>query len=157
MLLGLTGCASIAGDSIQIMPISSTPSNAQVVITDEKGIEVYTGTTPTSVPLEKSDGSYFGGKTYIVKIDKEGYQPRLITINSEANGWYIGGNLVFGGLIGWLIVDPMSGNMYKLTPEAIEGSLEAEGNSRFDGSNRISVMLLQDLPISMHAHLQPLQ
>lgn len=38
-------------------------------------------------------------------------------IKASANGWYIGGNIVFGGLIGWLAVDPFNGGMYTLKPK----------------------------------------
>ena len=32
----------------------------------------------------------------------------------DVSGWYAGGNLFFGGLIGYLIVDPMTGAMWTL-------------------------------------------
>jgi hypothetical protein len=35
---------------------------------------LYTGQTPTTVTLQKSDGSYFGGKHYTVVIEKDGYK-----------------------------------------------------------------------------------
>ena len=38
MLLG--GCATIMGDKTQVMPVSSSPSDATIKITDERGIEV---------------------------------------------------------------------------------------------------------------------
>ena len=40
------------------------------------------------------------------------------------DGWYIG-NIVFGGLIGWLVVDPASGAMWKLQ-DSVHGNLEAK-------------------------------
>jgi hypothetical protein len=40
------------------------------------------------------------------------------------SGWYFG-NLLFGGVIGMLIVDPLTGAMYNLTPEKIEQSMSA--------------------------------
>ena len=44
-------------------------------------------------------------------MEKDGYEPVTLPIKANANGWYIGGNLVFGGLIGWLAVDPFNGGM----------------------------------------------
>jgi hypothetical protein len=38
------------------------------------------------------------------------------------DGWYFG-NLLFGGLIGLLIVDPATGAMYKLEPNEINCNL----------------------------------
>ncbi len=66
----MSGCASIVGDKEQSITISSMPSNANVVIVDERSQEVHSATTPTTVMLRKSDGSYFGGKTYNVEISK---------------------------------------------------------------------------------------
>ena len=146
----LAGCATIVGDKTQLIPIASTPSDASIVITDERGSEVFKGTTPTTVTLEKSDGSYWGKKSYTVVISKEGYTAQTIPITASANGWYIGGNIIFGGLIGWFIVDPMNGAMYTLTPEQISANLGekvSHNNNAKDGS--ISIVLIQDVPVSL--------
>ena len=45
---------------------------------------------------------------------KEGYVPYSAKIERGVDGWYILGNLFFGGLIGWLIVDPATGAMWTL-------------------------------------------
>jgi len=147
LVLVFAGCATIVGDKTQLMPINSTPDSATVLITDEKGVQVFRGQTPTSVTLQKSDGSYWGGKHYTVIISKEGYDAQTITVTSSPNGWYIGGNIVFGGLIGWFIVDPFNGAMYNLSPEQITASLgekSAYNNDFSDGA--ISVVLLEDVP-----------
>ncbi|MGK5712924.1 hypothetical protein ACSNKO_18985, partial [Proteus mirabilis] len=76
------------------------------------------------VTLEKSTGSYFGKKQYEVTISKDGASPVTLPLKSNANGWYIGGNLLFGGLIGWFLVDPFNGGMYTLHPEKVEATLK---------------------------------
>lgn len=153
LLLG--GCATIVGDKTQLIPISSTPSDAAIVIMDERGSEVFKGVTPTTVTLPKSDGSYWGGKEYKVTISKNGYATQVIPIKSSPNGWYIGGNIIFGGLIGWFIVDPMNGAMYTLTPEQIATNRSGElthNNEAKDGS--ISIVLLQDVPDSLRSEMK---
>ncbi|WP_240470546.1 PEGA domain-containing protein [Halomonas halocynthiae] len=145
----MTGCASIVGEREQSVTISSSPSNASVMITDERRDEVYSGTTPTTVQLRKSDGSYFGGKTYTVELSKEGYDNRSVIINSRPNGWYIGGNLVFGGLIGWFIVDPLTGAMYNLTPNSINATLGEKVVTTEDGGSEITLVLIEDVPAEM--------
>ena len=153
--LFLAGCATIVGDKTQLIPISSTPSQASIVITDERGSEVFNGTTPTTVTLQKSDGSYWGKKSYTVTISKEGYTTQTIPITANANGWYIGGNIIFGGLIGWFIVDPMNGAMYTLTPEQISATLGekmSHNNNAKDGS--ISIVLIQDVPLSLRSEMK---
>ena len=81
----MTGCASIVGEKEQSVTINSSPSNADVLITDERSMEVHSGTTPSTVQLRKSDGSYFGGKSYTVEISKEGYESRTMMISSSPN------------------------------------------------------------------------
>lgn len=155
LLLG--GCATLVGETTQLVPISSTPNDANVVITDEKGSEVFKGKTPTTVTLQKSDGSYWGGKNYLVKISKEGYMEQEIPVKSSPNGWYIGGNFIFGGLIGWFIVDPLNGAMYTLSPEQVSASIgekSAHNNKATDGS--ISIVLLQDVPTSLRKQMKKL-
>ena len=147
MLLIFTGCATIVGDRTHLMLLNSTPSAATVEIVDETGTEIFKGQTPTSVTLEKSTGKYWGKKSYTVKISKDGFKIQTIPIIAKANGWYIGGNIIFGGLIGWFIVDPFNGAMYNLTPDKINASLggkEAHNNSATDGN--ISIVLLEDVP-----------
>ncbi|MDN3552893.1 PEGA domain-containing protein [Halomonas almeriensis] len=150
----MTGCASIVGEKEQTVTINSTPSNAEVLITDEKSQRVHSGSTPTTVQLRKADGSYFGGKSYNVEISKDGYEDRTMMINSTPNGWYVGGNLIFGGLIGWLIVDPLTGAMYNLSPDTINASLDESVATTEDGAQEISVVLIEDVPQEMRQDMQ---
>lgn len=150
--VSLVSCATIVGDPTQRMPINSNPSEASILITDEKGVEVFKGQTPANVTLQKSNGSYWGGKTYAVEVSKNGYETQIIPVTSSPNGWYIAGNLIFGGLIGWFIVDPFSGDMYNLSPENIDASLSAKmshNNTATDGG--ISIMLIDDVPTELRS------
>ena len=81
-----------------------------MVITDEYGKNIFKGKTPTTITLNKGDG-YFHGKDYTVTISKNGFADRVVKIESKASGWYILGDIAFGGLIGWFIVDPATGAM----------------------------------------------
>lgn len=107
-----TGCASIVSQSSWPISVKSTPDSAKFSITNEKGEKVHTGTTPALVTLKSSSG-YFDGESYSLQFSKEGYQDTISTIDSSINGWYFG-NILFGGLVGLLIVDPASGAMFKL-------------------------------------------
>ncbi|WKN24011.1 hypothetical protein [Azotobacter vinelandii] len=151
----LHGCATIVGDDTQVIPINSSPSDASILVTDEKGMPVYRGTTPTSVVLQKSDGSYWGKKSFTLEIRKEGYATRTIPITASANGWYIGGNILFGGLIGWFVVDPFNGSMYSLSPEQVSTSLDATG-ARYSPEDGLSIVLLEDVPEELRAKMRPL-
>lgn len=120
----LTGCATIMGDKYQTVSINSNPVGANYSIQDETGKIVQTGVTPADVILAKHDGSYFGKKTYKVTFSKEGYKDSEYALSTMANGKYVVGNLVFGGLVGWFIVDPLNGGMYTISPEKVSQELE---------------------------------
>ncbi|MCA0914812.1 hypothetical protein LCL99_11235 [Halomonas denitrificans] len=150
----LSGCASIVGDRDQAITINSAPTHADITIVDEKGQQVFEGSTPTSVTLKKADGSYFGGKDYVVTISKDGFQSRSIEITSHANGWYVGGNLIFGGLIGWLIVDPLTGAMYSLTPDEINTYLGDSLTSTQGGEQEVTLVLIEDVPQELRNNLK---
>ncbi|MDO6460769.1 hypothetical protein Q4485_08675 [Granulosicoccaceae sp. 1_MG-2023] len=152
----MTGCASIVGSPDQSVVIHSTPSNANVTITDEKMVEVHSGVTPVTVQLRKSDGSYFGGKEYTVEISKQGYESRTMMIKSAPNGWYIGGNLIFGGLIGWLVVDPLTGSMYNLSPDTINAALGESVSSNENGESEIKLVLVEDVPGNLRDKMEPI-
>lgn len=158
VFFAITGCATIVGSPTQVMPISSTPGDATVLITDEKGVEIFKGVTPTSVTLKKSDGSYWGKKSYTVEISKDGYETQTIPVTASANGWYIAGNFFFGGLIGWFIVDPLNGHMYSLSPENVTATLPgvtSHNNSAADSS--IKIMLLEDVPTELRGKIIRIQ
>jgi hypothetical protein len=149
----LSGCASIVGKAgAEVLSLKSTPDQASIIIEDETGTKVFEGKTPTNVPLEKKKG-FFSGKSYSVKISKPGFADRIVNVGTNVNGWYIGGNLIFGGLIGWLIVDPATGAMWTLNTNDINVTLEPSKQSinSNDGSQRI--MLLSDVPTPLLSKL----
>lgn len=146
----LSGCATIIGQSTQTVALKSVPPGAHIVITDETGKVTFEGKTPTTVTLKKSNGHYFGGKDYLVKLTLPGYQEADIALKTSPNGWYIGGNIVFGGLIGWLIVDPFNGGMYTLSPEQVDATMTAKTADNFKYANgNLSIVMIQNVPQSL--------
>ncbi|WP_256730386.1 hypothetical protein [Pseudomonas sp. ANT_H12B] len=117
-LVAMSGCASIVSDSKPEVGIYSLPTTAKYSITNSRGIIVASGVTPGRVLLESGRG-YFKGEDYKVTFRKEGYQESTVPMKTTVNGWYWG-NIVFGGLIGMLIVDPLTGAMYTL-PDDVTG------------------------------------
>jgi hypothetical protein len=115
----LSGCATIVKDNIYPVKISSYPP-ADFIVTNHNQIPVYSGHTPHTVVL-KSNAEYFKGEDYSVRFVKEGYHDAFTTINSRLSGWYWG-NFIFGGLIGFLMVDPATGDMWSL-PKSASASL----------------------------------
>lgn len=155
----LTGCATImGGGAAETLMVRSAPDQANVVITDESGVKVFEGKTPTSLPLEKKK-SYFSGKKYSVNIKKEDHVEQTIIVDTRLNGWYIGGNLVFGGLIGYLIVDPLTGAIWTLDTDEINVTLAtsakiSHNNKSTDGN--ITVLFYDQVPLHLREKMQPI-
>ncbi|HEY8568160.1 hypothetical protein [Microbulbifer sp.] len=115
--LGLiSGCASILSDSNYPVVINSNPSGANFVVVNEAGYDVHSGVTPSTVTLSASDG-YFSSASYVVKFQMAGFQEQSFQLRAGMDGWYIG-NILLGGIIGMLIVDPATGAMWKLPENA---------------------------------------
>lgn len=121
IILFSTGCASILSKSSYPITINSTPSQAKITITDKKGIETYKGNTPATLKL-KASNAFFSRARYQVKFELDGYDERIIPVEFKIDGWYWG-NILIGGFLGFLIIDPATGAMYKLETEYINETL----------------------------------
>jgi hypothetical protein len=102
----LTGCASIVSGRHADVSIDSYPTNAHVVINDNKGHAVASLNTPGVVSL-KRNRRFFLPARYTAVIDAPGYEPAQVPIRSTVNPWILG-NVVIGGVPG-LIVDNATG------------------------------------------------
>ena len=97
--------------------VNSDPDGAQLTITDKKGREVYSSSTPASLELKSSSG-FFAGAKYFLRFSSPGYADYTVTVSSKLKGWYFG-NLLIGGFLGMLIIDPATGAMWKLDKEYV--------------------------------------
>lgn len=107
-----SNCATIVSKSTYPVSIYTNPRGGQVSITNKKGKEIYKGTSPSVVKLKSGDG-FFSRAEYQVTLSSPGYVDKIIPVTFKLNGWYFG-NIVFGGLIGMIIVDPASGAMWRI-------------------------------------------
>lgn len=126
----LSGCASIVSGGPKAMPIMSQPDEATIEIIDVKNnnATILKAKTPYTATLERSAG-FFSPAKYKVRIAKEGYLPYETQVQASINGWYFG-NVVFGGLLGILIVDPATGAMWSIYQDNVNVKLyqdSAEG------------------------------
>lgn len=138
MAFAVTGCASIVSDSKYPVAVTSSPSGAAYEIVNEGGVSVRSGVTPDEVTLRAGAG-YFDGEKYTVTYRKDGYTSSTQTLESGIDGWYWG-NIVIGGLIGMLIVDPATGAMYTL-PEKINSTLTVAPVSAISAVGQSSVQV----------------
>ncbi|KXF82036.1 hypothetical protein [Enterovibrio coralii] len=111
VVLFVMGCSSIVNGSTQPLKISATPDAATIRLLNKNGDVLKEQKGRLDYLMKRSTG-YFEGADYKLEISYEGYQTQTLELMSTASGWYIGGNIFFGGLIGWLIVDPMTGGMW---------------------------------------------
>lgn len=140
-------CASIIKGGSQKVFVTSSPVEANVKVKDQNGNNVITAVSPATLTLQKGDG-YFSSASYSVEISKSGYQTQYVTLTGSMNGWYLLGNLVVGGLIGWLIIDPISGGMWTMSPETVNLSLANDVNKVTNNSEGLSlqIVLLENVP-----------
>lgn len=154
-----TGCATIVSDSKYNVNIQSTPTGASFEIKNRAGEVVHQGTTPQSVVL-KAGAGYFKGEKYQLtfttpstKVGKKVIPGKKQTfiLDTKVDGWYAGGNLLFGGLIGYLIVDPLTGAMYKL-PESFHADLTKTDSN----SASLNIISIDSLTAEQRAALKPI-
>jgi len=123
----LSGCASIVSGGPEVVTINSTPAEAKMTICNERtGQCITVGQTPYAATLERSQG-YFSPAKYTITCEKEGYETCTKSFKAGMNGWYAG-NILFGGLIGILIVDPLTGAMWDIKEHEIVMNLTEVGS-----------------------------
>ncbi len=115
----------------------------------------------------KAGGGYFRAQTYTIVLSKEGFEDQVISVRSSMDGWYWG-NILIGGLIGMLIVDPITGAMFKL-PESVAVNMdgtpvpmettEADETAVSANAQDLEVMFVSvdELSDAQRALLQPLE
>ena len=149
----LSGCATIVSDSTYPVAINTNPEGATFSITNRAGMKIQTGRTPSLLNLRAKRG-FFSGETYTVTVEKEGYDPKTFEVDSKLDGWYFG-NIIFGGLIGMLIVDPASGSMWKL-PENNMVTLDSVVASTND-TPALNVVTIDQIPEEQRKDLVKVQ
>ena len=110
-----SGCASIVSRSKYNIPIySNAPTRVEI---HNRGKYVTTVNAPSIVTLS-SKSAFFVPSSYTFTFKRDGYGDVEKTRRAYLDGWYIG-NLVFGGVLGFLLVDPDTGAMWRLDENPI--------------------------------------
>ena len=110
----LPGCATITRGTKQSFTVLSEPPSADVELSN--GLRCK---TPCSLKVPRKDG-------FVVKINKEGYEPVEATITSQMSGGggvALAGNILLGGLIGGG-VDASNGSTKELKPNPLSVKLQ---------------------------------
>ena len=122
VLLLSFGCASIAHQTTQQVPVSSDPAGAAVTVAcgdvnnDPKLI------TPAVITVHRKP------EHCTVSLAKEGFETAQVALTREMSGWYLG-NILIGGIIGF-IVDAANGAMYNRKPDHVSVKLTPSSPSK---------------------------
>jgi len=140
--VAITGCATIVHGGPRQITVSSRPPGAKVSIYDRSNTLVQTNTTPFVAQLPTRYG-YFQGQSYRMVFELPAYAPAEVRLKSTLSGWYFG-NVLIGGWLGMLIIDPMTGAMFDLSPDKIEQPLTgAQSQLIRDGKGMLVVLASQ--------------
>lgn len=149
-LMTFSNCATIVSKSSYPVSIYTNPPGAQVSITDKKGKEIYNGTSPSVVKL-RSGAGFFARAEYHVKLSAKDYE-KIIPVTFKLNGWYFG-NIVFGSLIGLLVVDPASGAMWRIDKYADDINETLVKPTVLITEPTLKIMDIKDVPQNMKENL----
>ncbi len=144
----LSSCASIFNRTTKTVQVSSNPNGLSFEIKDRDAKIVQTGTTPASVRLSTRYG-YFKGQSYTLTTRRGNAVIGTAKLDAQMSGWYIG-NLLIGGVVGMLIIDPATGGMWTMpTSVTIGGS----SLSSAVGDTALRVLALSEVPENLRAQL----
>lgn len=147
----LSGCASIVSTSTYPVTFKSNPPGARLTITDENGNVIHQGSAPTTLTLKADNGFFDMAEYTVVAVGEDGKEVRA-TLQAKLDGWYLG-NIIFGGLIGLLIVDPATGAMFRLEDEI---TVNVGGFSMDSASPALQIVTVDQLTDEQRANLVPL-
>ena len=141
-----TGCATMFSDVNYPVMIESNPSSMLIHVLDDEGKLIHQGTTPTSVTLSSSQG-YMKGASYTINLMRDGKVIGTNSMRSEIDGWYWA-NLVLGGLLGMLVVDPLTGKMWSLDTEVFVSETYASISP-----NELHILDVNEIPENQREYL----
>jgi hypothetical protein len=119
----MSGCATIVHRGPRQISVASTPPGARVSIYDRSNSLVQVATTPFLATLP-TKFAYFKGQDYRLVFELPAYATAEVHLQTKVSRWYFG-NLLFGGMLGMIIVDPSTGAMFNLAPDMIDQPLIA--------------------------------
>lgn len=108
-----SGCSSIINGTTQPLSVEASPNTATIKLLTSKGVLIKEQPGTLYYDLKRGDG-FFSGADYNLEVALNGYTTQVLPLRSSLSGWYIG-NILFGGIPGVLVVDPLTGGMWKIS------------------------------------------
>jgi hypothetical protein len=149
-----SGCASIVHGGDREITIATKPAGATASVRKSGGgvmDVVAVEKTPCTISLDPKKG-YFSGQSYMLRLELQGYKPAEIELTAKMSGWYWG-NLLFGGIIGMLAVDPATGAMWNIAPDKVDRKLANGKNAMIQNETGFLVVLESDLTPTERQHM----
>lgn len=134
--LFLNSCATIFNRA-KPTTIMTNPAGAKIEIMDQNSVVIHQGVSPMTVSLKASKG-FFQAASYNVRVSKKGFPTRNMELRAEMSGWYFG-NILLGGLIGMVIVDPATGAMWKM-PQDYSVNLQSVATLNTDKGASLAIV-----------------
>ena len=131
-ILIFSSCATIISGSKQYVEISSEPSSAKVYIN-----EIEIGKTPVQKNLKRN-------RDYQLTIKLDGFKTYETKLEKKFNVWFIGNALIGGGI--GIVVDVVTGAMFKLKPEEIDGNLKGGTTFKIQNENLFIMINMESDP-----------
>lgn len=102
------------------------------------------------VTLSASNG-FFQPAKYQIEFSKKGVAPQVVPLTADIDGWYFG-NVIFGGILGLLIVDPATGAMWKL-PENVNASMSSLASITSENGKTLKIVDRASVPAELQDQL----
>jgi hypothetical protein len=150
-----SSCATIVSRSTYPVTFGSDPGGTTITVTNREHVDIFKGVTPCAVKL-KAGSKFFSKEQYTVKFSRPGYEDKIVPINFKINAWYFG-NLLIGGVIGMLIVDPATGAMWRIEQNDFYAKYDpADRRAEIDHPT-LNIVSVNDVPDSLKLHMVKLK
>ena len=152
--LAAGGCASIVHGGNRNISVATQPPGATASVRKSGGNimdVVAVEKTPCTLSLDPKKG-YFSGQSYTLRLELPGYTSTEVELTPKMSGWYWG-NLLIGGLIGMLAVDPATGAMWNIEPDKVDHKLTGGQSSLIKNKTGFVVVLVSDLTPAEREHM----
>jgi hypothetical protein len=149
-VLLLSSCASIFNRPTKNIQVTSTPPGLSFDVKDRDGKVVQSGTTPASIRLTSRYG-FFKGQTYTFTARSGSREVGSMVMYAGLSPWYFG-NLLIGGALGMLIIDPATGGMWTL-PSSVHIDSGSKLSTLISGEDELRIIALADVPLHLRSKL----
>jgi hypothetical protein len=149
-VLLFSSCATIVQRPVSTR-VDSTPSQLSFRVVNATDTTVREGVTPATISLPAKQG-YFRGQTYTLNVYQNGRLIGSTDMSPSVSPWYFG-NIVLGGLVGMLAVDPATGAMWRMPRTAHVTAGSPVLSSVEPATESLQIVALADVPGQQRKHL----